>query len=420
MKHKATSLLVFLVLVQSCSPNFTAVEVPATPPILNKPTEVIRSTPVPTEEFHAINLACPSIEVLDNVPPLSGLLLQSRQSNQLLKSVIGDPVLEVIAWVDTNRGFLVSPGGEHYAYVSLDDTLEVAGRDGTKVSIGWHQSWRNLVQWIDESTILIGKLANEDFGRDGLISLNINTNEIQEVLIDYQDFWDIMPLPSWGLSTFVLSVLDKDLALAAIASYPLEKGEEGTIVLWNLEAGEVIGKIAGLTYFGNQPKWSPSGSGFLTNNSLTTTYSVESDIVDDQELFFVTREGQIKKLTFLNDFYSDVSIGAYSWSMDGDKVAFWVEARGVPYPDPYADSDSYLTQRLFVVDFNTGETIGYCLPGDEYSGISEPPIWSPEGEYVVIENRLSEFESKVFLIDVETSTTVMISENAVPVGWIIE
>jgi hypothetical protein len=52
-------------------------------------------------------------------------------------------------------------------------------------------------------------------------------------------------------------------------------------------------------------------------------------------------------------------------------------------------------------------------------GVSKP-IWSPDGKYLMVENRYATDKNKVLIIDFSTNSAFPIAENASPVGWMEE
>ena len=129
------------------------------------------------------------------------------------------------------------------------------------------------------------------------------------------------------------------------------------------------------------------------------------------EIFIVENDGQVKQLTHLYDTFGlPFTIDSMNWSPDGNKIAFWLH-------------DKEANTTLMVTDYATGNTINYCILnvlGASYPiGVSKP-IWSPDGKYLMVENRYTTDKNKVLIVDLSTKSAFPIAENASPVGWMIE
>lgn len=129
------------------------------------------------------------------------------------------------------------------------------------------------------------------------------------------------------------------------------------------------------------------------------------------EIFILEKDGQVKQLTHLYDaFRLPLTIDSLSWSPDGSKIAFWLH-----------DKDGNTT--LMVTDYGTGNTVNYCILnvlGASYPISISKPVWSPDGKYLMVENRYATDKNKVLIVDLFSHSAFPIAENASPVGWMSE
>ena len=154
--------------------------------------------------------------------------------------------------------------------------------------------------------------------------------------------------------------------------------------------------------------WQLSGEQAAVVSSIPTEQNLHG--LPD-EIFLVEKDGQVKQLTHLYDMFGlPLTINSLSWSPDGSKVAFWLH-----------DKEGNTT--LMVTNYPTGNSVNYCILnvlGASYPISVSKPIWSPDGKYLMVENRFTTNKNKVLIIDLSTNSAFPIAENASPVGWMIE
>ena len=126
------------------------------------------------------------------------------------------------------------------------------------------------------------------------------------------------------------------------------------------------------------------------------------------EIFIVEKDGQVRQLTHLFDtFRLPLTIDNLSWSPNGSQIAFWLH-----------DREGNTT--LMVTDAETGNTVNHCIINIRGAFSSHPvsaPIWSPDGKYVMVENRYASDKNKVLVVDLFNNRAFPIAENAIPTGW---
>jgi Tol biopolymer transport system component len=126
--------------------------------------------------------------------------------------------------------------------------------------------------------------------------------------------------------------------------------------------------------------------------------------------FYYRKNGQVRQFTHYDTFGLILTIESLSWSPDGEKIAFWLY-----------DGDGNNT--LMVADYATGQAVNYCVLNvtETHFPVSVPaPIWSPDGKYLMVENRYAIDKNKLLVVDVSKNIAFPIAENANPVGWMIE
>jgi Tol biopolymer transport system component len=187
------------------------------------------------------------------------------------------------------------------------------------------------------------------------------------------------------------------------------------IVLWDMSNNKEIVNLPGMTGYSRTPKWSPDGSSFVINSTLSVSdpkhKSPHPELIGkDQELFRISREGRIERLTDFTSLYETVRFDFSSWSPDGRYVAFWVQTE----PNETVPGES-----LAVWDSQTGQVTNYCIQGGW--GVVYAPVWSPDSRRIVVGGMDGSSEDiQVFLIDMEQGYAVPIAEGLIPMGWMVK
>jgi hypothetical protein len=377
-------------------------------------------------EFRCAELTQTPITHLD----LSGTLVLRDVDDRftgLLDLHSGESLAWPIAENQRIGSLAVAPNRLQYAYQLVDEssghTQLVIARAGAEdvTRVAWHETWRSIIAWLGDDALSIS--ARHDFVHaimlDAVVVVDWPSLRQRTFPPDYPDMWDVTPRPDWGPFTLSEVVYDPSLQLAVYPAYPLDRSEpDGAVVLWDIAASRPIQRIVGRVLYGQAPVWSPDAQQLLVNNSLTLNLPPDAFMGLDQELFSVSRIGEVTRLTFLTEFSRQVSFGKSSWSPDGRYVAGWLESRGEPYPAPYDFPDIQPVERLFVLEVATGEVVNYCIPGDLYSAYSEPPIWSPDGTRVGFVWRRGRATGDTYVLDPVTGqATLLVAEKALW-GWL--
>lgn len=166
---------------------------------------------------------------------------------------------------------------------------------------------------------------------------------------------------------------------------------------------------------GKLPKWSPDGSELAI---IRTQADSSKDIIWD-EFLFLSRDGSdVKQLSYPTTVSKRINIEDYSWSPDGNHIAFWLRT---------ATSTSTTAQNPFelaVLDLTTNVITNYCVAGTstiEYEMYTDPVniIWSPDGTQLLIV-RYSDDQKKntdEIIVDLTNKTAYKVAENMQPIGW---
>ena len=121
-----------------------------------------------------------------------------------------------------------------------------------------------------------------------------------------------------------------------------------------------------------------------------------------RDLFSITRNGQVEQITNLEG-NALVWPSSHNWSPDGLKIALFSSSPG-----------NYEEARLAVFDTVSVELTEYCVTvASQVYGFSQPPtpIWSPDGKQILVIDRYDDLRSQVFLIDMERSLIVNITDD---------
>jgi Tol biopolymer transport system component len=139
------------------------------------------------------------------------------------------------------------------------------------------------------------------------------------------------------------------------------------------------------------------------------------DIGDD--IFVISREGQMSQLTYLAKHYGlGFNIYSLSWSPDSRYIAFWMWYPGVI-------SNNWV---LAVLDTSTKKVTDYCISTDPYArggqsyfGNVKAPLWSPDGKQIIVEHRIKD-SGYVVLLDIRQITAFQVAQNMVPLAWMMQ
>jgi Tol biopolymer transport system component len=200
----------------------------------------------------------------------------------------------------------------------------------------------------------------------------------------------------------------------------LQGGKDGStspihFVLWDTKTSRSLASFQIVGDLETVPRWSPDGKAFAFAPSLFEKASQWPSY----ELMIVGRDGKFEQVTNLASYYPWVYISDLRWSPDGSKIAFWFSAF-----NQKPDFVSNAPQQLAVLDLTSRQVTNYCVPGHHADAIgavrrNEAPLWSPDGDQIIIQNRYSEDHSRVILVDLAKGIAAQVAEDMEPVGWMV-
>lgn len=352
----------------------------------------------------------------------SGIIVLRDLTNEHLLAVEATKPPSPIGVKGRDRLFdpAVSPQGRFLAYNRVTyndqgdisaDKLEIIDANGVvQASLPWRRGWIGFY-WLDEDRLVVGAAETDLLNRtERLAYLVINPFTGRQQSLDDiapPDVYDIPPLPYWnGIGPQVY-----DSTLTQVAYLQLVDGIYWAYALWD---SQTLQTLASLETFDNeqQPVWSPTGERFIVAaNPIETRADLKF------ELYAFDRTGAVNKLTNLTAYSPRTYIQSYSWSPNGRYVAFWLNT-DIP-PD---HNQQFGQQNLAVLDTQTLQVTNYCIPGDYNTSLVAlvpAPIWSPNGQQLVVENRYAEQASRVILVDITEKFAAQIADNVEPIGWMI-
>ncbi|MCI0563891.1 MAG: hypothetical protein MN733_35910, partial [Nitrososphaera sp.] len=369
----------FAVLLVSCQ--LTGISATIPPEVLPVETEIPENSPSETAVLTQERLSTPVTDVPEGTkPPIDCIETSNSASSSILSYGLvvlenrtlvdgrfagNDAILDLASSEITEFGrenergidYSVSPDSRVVAYhrTTLDLANNVVGEELVIVSSGgqqlaaipWEGGWYRIVDWLDNQHLIINIAlldSEESSARKAasLLLLNPYTGERQVLLSDYPGIYYFPPIPDWD--SWGITVYDPTLSRVVY----LQAITEGEYLysLWDLQTQRLLGSMRAAfmeTGYLPAPVWSPDGSRFVVSafQSLPPSF----------ELFLVSRDGQIEKLTDLNAV-EESFFWTYSWSPDGRYIAGWIGSTSL------AEAKE---ARLVVVDTMTKQVANYCL-----------------------------------------------------------
>jgi len=259
--------------------------------------------------------------------------------------------------------------------------------DGFGSIIGWLQDGQLLVSLVDGPT-------------DDVLLLDPESGKTEVFAHGLPDVYDNFPPPLWGFPVQYDPTLARALYLRDLFT------EEGLgMILWDLEANEMLWQLDGTAAMSATPQWSPDGSQAAFAEPLDTLgYQYELSLID--------RQGRVSRVTDLGSAYglSVTIISSMRWSPDGRQIAIVVDLR----ENQYASETS---ETLLVANLAAGTLTEYVLPEGTADSFGFP-LWSPDSRQLAIESWVDPNATQTLLIDLETELFVQVASNARPVAWL--
>jgi hypothetical protein len=295
----------------------------------------------------------------------------------------------------------------------VKDELVIANADGQKLkAIPWEKGWFAIAGWLDDQRLVIN-IANmnplESHAKKAptLLVLNPFTGGRQALPPNFPNIYTLPPIPEWDY--WGITMYDPTLTRVAYLTDQYE------IAVWDMQKGKSMGSSPApykMGSYGAMPRWSPDGSQFVVEGWVPgQSFS---------ELYLVSRDGQVEKLTNLNAaekprYYDNARLLNTSWSPDGRYIAAWLDTPSL--------GDQH-EMELAIVDSETGQVINYCLRvmygGEDFVGERPPmPIWSPDGKQLVVVDWYEKDHRRVILVDPGQGFAAQIASDMQPAGWML-
>jgi WD40 repeat protein len=308
--------------------------------------------------------------------------------------------------------FAVSPDGKHLAFTVLGDPdswIRIIKADGQQRSIAQIENWSGINQWLDDENLIIDQ-TSETIRLS--VVLSTTSGQEQKFTPNYPEIYLIdVPYRGWGGFAYTASVLDPLLSRVVYPATISENPLKLNYVIWDLQSSEMISNFEANSnsVIEHGPVWSPSGYEFIV--AISTREDARNYTPDD-ELYRINRDGLVVKLTNLSAYFTiGVDIRHYSWSPDGNKVAFWIE------PNPSSGTHDPKME-LAILDLMTQQVTLYCINGDFRDGGWEP-IWAQNSQQLVLKSITEEGVGQVVLVDIGHEVAVKIANELLPYGWMI-
>lgn len=310
----------------------------------------------------------------------------------------------------------VSPNKKWIAYYKEERLQLIVARMDGKIeqTLPIRKDWLYLAGWLDDDNLLIqlkGEPAASSFllldpfnGGEKVLRPNPPKSSSQGGTLDWEGQGESLYRPALDQLVF-----------------PDRASETFGFSLWDIQARQVLATVHTSPHnslLAKVPRWSPDGSRFVV--AATGSSQRMQDDLNRDELFIAGRDGTVSQLTHLTSLYGSAHISRWSWSPDGQQVAFEFSAPG-----------RFTDEALGVVDTRSGAVTVYCVAGaqsdeinnmfspifSENSDVLPPPIWSPDGGQILVENRYAVDASRLIVLDLASKTAWQIGENLQPAGW---
>lgn len=424
MKRKTFVFLLVLPIIAACTSNPTVV--PTSIPSTDIPALVtnVSLSPTPSSTGKCDEVKSGNLDelksvgtiVLEDIHEINGYTINANlfTKNKLYKE---DEYISSIA-VSPDRkwtAYELRQINNHSANLVIMDSL-----GSSQLIIPWEEDWSYIPSWLDDQRLLINV---DDGSSDGhpefaakelstFLVVNPFTGERKLLQPDFPNIYSHFMIPVWSGfgSTVYNSTLDRVVYLRADSA-----DADFHFVLWDMDKQRSLvdfGVVIGSRVI---PRWSPDGEKVAMVPTLIRSDIREAWPADD--LYIVNRDGVLEKITDLSNYYPWFYIGEFSWSPDGKNIAFWLSTwteRPKTYGDLIAD------QYLAIVNTKNNDLSVYCISGMPHGlGRVAPPVWSPDGQQLLVESPLPDEHSEVVFFDLNRRVIATIGQDMIPVGWMV-
>ncbi len=390
---KLIFVILMMALLTSCSSG-------AVPPIALTPNP---SAP-PNDAFLTTSCATIYPTLPDNIKFNGAAVLDDYKSTShlFLKNLENGSETDLATPDDTVSDIRISPDHKSAAYQLGNPktnawSIIVADANGARKSeYIWPVGFYLLGNWVNNDDILMMSFPP-------FVAFNPSTKQ-QQKSFDYPDF------PTYA----VTNENNHTLALNPKLDRAVYKNTNDKVSLYDIPNKKIIAEVDNHPNPSMITAWAPDGSQAAVVGTIMLTSKVEDR---SEDLFGMTYDGQVKRLTHLTDHYGKLvqfSRAGLSWSPDSRYVAFWMINL----------QNGYKYWELGVADVVTQKTTAYCIANQYENALNSThflpaPAWSPDGKQLLVENRYDDTSSRVLILDLATSNAYQIEENKYPGGWII-
>jgi Tol biopolymer transport system component len=440
-----TLLLLFSLLLAACSTALTPMLPPSTTPLpptaAPAPTQTATLAPSITPT-HFSPTSSPTATSVPTLSPEARLKIQcleisssfpnnlKAQGNIVLNPYIKFDVrllnlatqktIQIAGKNENPSGLTVSPDRKYLAFDSgiidpssskiISQTLVIAAADGQRLkTIAWEKDWGGIIDWLNDNNLVISRFVPNSSDQATTISvvyfiLNPFTGVRKNLPSSFPKIYDQKPLMDWDLK-WGITMFDPSLTAVVYMRWLNGNGGYYGYTIWDLNKNQALITTPPIILY-PIPRWSPDGSQFIV-------FTMAAD-GSKTELFSVNRNGAIKPLTNLFDYFGGfLYIANYSFSPDGRYIAMWLNI------DASTGQESANFQ-LAILDTLTRQVTDYCVPGwygTEDGSYAPPPIWSPDGKQLLVEDQNADQTSRVILVDIAKGSAAQIAENMEPIDW---
>jgi hypothetical protein len=421
MKRKTFIFLLVLPIIVGCVSN-ASVPTPTIP--VDTPTPKNTPTPVPSSEDKCVEVKTGN---LDELKSAGTIVLEDMHYKAY---TINDNIYKKVELAKEDEivvSIAVSPDRQltaFYLYARNNDVSNLVIMDSsgvTQLVIPWEEDWSFISSWLDNQRLLINvydrlsdghpDLAAKEFST--FLVVNPFTGERELLQPNFPGIYSHHMFATWNGfgSTVYNSTLDR---VVYLKGGHLSDDGFYRYVLWSIDDQRELADFKILIGEQDIPRWSPDGEKFAIALSL---FDEVSNKWPAYNLYTVSRDGDVVKLTDLSKYYPWLYVGQHSWSPDGRYIAFWFSG----WKEQPQTSDLFVDQNLAVIDTKNNDLSTYCISGKfQRNGMVPPPVWSPDGQQILIEGPLPDEHSQVLLLDLNRNVIATIGKDMTPVGWMVE
>lgn len=331
---------------------------------------------------------CLTTNSFAEIPKGQGFIVLAKEGSEH-SSIIDIQTAVTLSLPDQWQGWDWKPSPNQDKLLHLP-SKKILDFDGTVLAnINVDQGWY-IRGWLDNDYLLLGE-ETTDTGSQEFRTVVINPVKgvRQEPNIDSQDIFYFFD----QINYFPI-ILNPMLNRVA---YPSVRDDGSGYVVRDIEQKKDVAFLpAPVT---KEAKWSLDGK----------EVAIIGEAALEQkgfELYGIDMGGRLEKLTTLTRYFDYIGINNFSWSSNGRFIAFWLTTT----------PSNGKKERLAILDVDEKIVIDYCIAG---LGIhsTEPPIWSPDSQQLVVQSRDEENNDFAVLVDLKQGAAFVLGMNLKPMFW---